>query len=79
MITLGVVIKGETRHYLQVSDAAAQGTLKASLDNDIPIIHGVVTAETKKLVVDRVGGKMGHRGRQSARTALQMADLMQKI
>jgi 6,7-dimethyl-8-ribityllumazine synthase len=78
-ISLGVIFKGETRHYSQVSDAAAKGTLKASLDSDIPVIHGVVTAKCKDHAVDRIGGKLGNRGRQYARSALMMSNLAEKI
>ncbi len=79
MITLGVILKGETRHYKQISDNAARGTMEASLAHDIPVIHGVITAESFQQAVERVGGKPGHKGRESALSALEMADLMKRI
>ena len=79
VITLGVVLKGGTRHHEQVSDAAARGTLEASLESDVPVIHGVVTAETKGQAVERLGGKLGHRGRQAAETAVLAANLARKL
>ena len=78
-ITLGVILKGENRHWKEISDAAARGTLSASLGTGVPVIHGVITAETREQAVDRIGGKMGHKGRQAAQSALEMADLVRRL
>lgn len=79
IIALGVVIKGETRHFTHVVDAAASGTLKAALAQDIPVIHGVVAAESVRQAIDRTGGKMGNKGRDAARAAVEMARLVKEI
>jgi len=79
VITLGMVIRGRTRHFKHVVDAAAQGTARASLDFDVPVIHGVVAAENHRQAVERAGGKGGNKGRDAARAALQMADLLKRI
>lgn len=79
LLTAGVILKGDTRHWTQVSDAASDGTMQASLDSDIPVIHGVVTAESKPQAIDRLGGKLGNRGRQAAETAIEMANLVKVI
>lgn len=79
LITLGMVIKGNTRHFRHVVDGAARGTLEASLKSNIPVIHGVVAAENVKQAMDRTGGKLGNKGRDFAKAALQMASLMKKV
>ena len=79
IITLGMVIKGKTRHFKHVVDAAAAGTLKAMMDSDVPVIHGVVAAENLEQAIDRTGGKFGHKGRDAAKTAIEMANLMKRI
>ncbi len=79
ILTAGVILKGGTRHWTQVSDAASTGTLQASLGSDIPVIHGVVTAESKAQAIERLGGKLGNRGRQAAETAIEMANLVKAI
>jgi 6,7-dimethyl-8-ribityllumazine synthase len=78
-ITLGVVLKGRTRHWKQVSDAAAAGTLRAALDTGVPVVHGVVTAATVRQAADRAGGRYGNRGADAALAALRMAGLMKEI
>ena len=79
IIALGVIIKGQTRHFKQVADAASQGILKASLGYEIPVIHGIVTAQNQGQVRDRVGGKHGHKGREAAQSAVLMANLMKEM
>lgn len=79
VITLGVVIRGETRHFAHVVDAAAQGTRQAALECGIPVIHGVVAAENLNQAMDRSGGKLGNKGRDAARAALEMADLSRRV
>lgn len=79
VITLGMVIKGETRHFNHVVDEAARGTMQASLESNIPVIHGVVAAETLQQAKDRTNGNTGNKGRDFARAAIEMANLMKKI
>ena len=79
LITLGVVIKGDTRHFKHVVDAAAAGTARASVDSDIPVIHGVVAAENVGQAIARTGGKLGNKGRDAALAAIEMCGLMRRI
>ena len=68
LICLGCVMKGETRHDVVVSDAAAQGLLRVSLDTHTPIIFGVMCVESQAQAEDRI-----ERGRECARSAVEMA------
>lgn len=79
VITLGMVIKGETRHFDHVVDESARGAMQAALQSDIPVIHGVVAAQDLKQAIDRTGGKMGNKGRDAARAAIETANLLRKI
>ncbi|HEU5381567.1 MAG TPA: 6,7-dimethyl-8-ribityllumazine synthase [Ktedonobacteraceae bacterium] len=68
LICFGCVMKGETRHDVVVSDAAAQGLLRVSLDTHIPVVFGVMCAETQQQAEARIP-----RGSECARTAVEMA------
>ncbi len=74
IICIGVVIKGETKHFDFICQSVAQGITKASLDNDIPIIFGVLTPDTLEQARERAGGKFGNKGEEAAYAALQMLD-----
>lgn len=72
VICLGCVIQGETRHFDFICDATANGIMRVSLDNELPIIFGVLTTNTMQQAIDRSGGLHGNKGIEAAATALQL-------
>jgi len=76
VITIGAVIRGGTSHYELVAQAAARGVIDAALGSGVPVIFGVVTAESLEQAVDRAGGKAGNRGFEAALAAIEMANLL---
>jgi len=56
VICLGVVIRGETPHFDYVAGQAAAGIMQASMDTGIPVMFGVVTADTVEQAQARCGG-----------------------
>ncbi|MCR9191634.1 MAG: 6,7-dimethyl-8-ribityllumazine synthase [Gammaproteobacteria bacterium] len=79
IVTLGVVIRGETTHYDYVCEQVSQGCQQVALAYDVPVIFGLVTTETKAQAWDRVGGDRGHKGVDAADTALVMIDVLQQL
>ena len=76
VIAIGVVIRGDTPHFNYVAGQTAHGLMQASLDTEIPILFGVITADTVDQVVARVGEKADNKGYEAAQSAIEMADLM---
>lgn len=76
IIALGAVIRGETSHYDHVCDAVTQGCTRVSLDEHIPVLFGVLTADNDDQALARVGGSKGHKGVYCADGAIEMAALM---
>lgn len=68
LICFGCVMKGETRHDVVVSDAAAQGIQRVALEMRVPIIFGVMCAENQQQAEARIP-----RGSECARSAVEMA------
>lgn len=79
VIALGVVIRGETPHFDFVAGQAAAGVMQASLDTGIPVMFGVVTADTHEQAGARCGGSVGNKGFESAIAAIEMANLSREI
>jgi len=50
-----------------------------SLQYKIPIACGILTVDNLRQAKVRAGGKEGNKGWEAAKTALQMADLMEKL
>ncbi len=79
VVCLGCVIRGETAHFEYVAGGAAEGILKVSLDTGMPVIFGVLTVENVEQAMARTGGKDGHKGEESARTAIEMANQRKQL
>ena len=79
MIALAVVIRGETKHFDQVVGEAARGVRAFSEKCGIPVILGMVPAESAAQAAGRVGIKHANKGREWALSAIEMADLMKRL
>ncbi|MBN2586156.1 MAG: 6,7-dimethyl-8-ribityllumazine synthase [Candidatus Fermentibacteraceae bacterium] len=79
VICLGAVIRGETPHFEYVSSESAKGVAQAAMLTDVPVIYGVVTADTVEQAVDRAGTKSGNKGFDAAMTALEMTALYDHV
>jgi 6,7-dimethyl-8-ribityllumazine synthase len=76
VITIGAVIRGGTSHWEQVASAVARGIANASEASGVPVIFGIVTADTLEQAVDRAGAKSGNRGFDAALSAIEMSNLL---
>lgn len=79
IITLGVVVRGETSHYDSVCEQVSLGCQQVMLDYNVPVVFGVLTTENQAQAQDRVGGKKGHKGRDAADAAIAMISVLQQI
>ncbi|MBR5784689.1 MAG: 6,7-dimethyl-8-ribityllumazine synthase [Bacteroidales bacterium] len=75
IICLGCVIQGETRHFDFICDAVANAIAQLAMEENRPVIFGVLTTNDMQQAQDRSGGKHGNKGVEAAVTALKMADL----
>ncbi|MGI9547481.1 MAG: 6,7-dimethyl-8-ribityllumazine synthase [Flavobacteriaceae bacterium] len=75
VIAIGSVIRGETKHFDFVCDAAAQGIKDLNLLTGIPVIFCVLTDDNWQQAKDRSGGKHGNKGTEAAIAAIRMASL----
>jgi 6,7-dimethyl-8-ribityllumazine synthase len=75
VIGLGVLIRGATLHFEIVARESARGLMDVARDTGIPAVLGIVTAETPEQAAERTGGRLGNRGADAARTAIEMATL----
>ncbi len=79
LICLGTVIRGSTPHFDYIASEVAKGVAKVSLDSAMPVIFGVITADTIEQAIERAGTKQGNKGSDAAVSAIEMANLMQKL
>lgn len=76
IICLGCVIRGGTPHFEYVAGEVNKGIARVSLDTGVPVIQGIITADTLEQAIDRAGAKEGNRGFTAALAAIEMANLL---
>ncbi len=79
VICLGAVIRGETLHFELVCYGATQGIAQVSLMTGKPVVFGVLSTDTVNQAYKRSDAKGDHKGRDAARTALEMINVLKAI
>lgn len=79
IICLGAVIRGATPHFEYISAEVTKGIAQVSLEFDIPVAYGIITPDTLEQALERAGTKAGNKGWDAAQSAIEMADLFDKI
>jgi len=79
IIALGAVIRGETPHFDFVAAETSKGIAHVSLENNIPVIFGILTTDTTEQALERAGIKAGNKGYDAAITAIELIDLYKQL
>ena len=79
VICLGAVVRGGTPHFEYIAAEVTKGVAKVGLDTGLPVIYGVVTADTLEQAIERAGTKEGNEGFKAAASAIEMANLVKSI
>jgi 6,7-dimethyl-8-ribityllumazine synthase len=79
IICLGAVIRGGTPHFDYIAAEVSKGIANVSLGTGLPVILGVITADTLEQAIERAGTKSGNYGSQAAMHAIEMANLGKAI
>ena len=75
MICLGAVIRGDTPHFDYIANESAKGIARIALDTGLPVVYGMVTADTLEQAIERAGTKAGNKGWDAAESAIEMVNL----
>lgn len=79
IICLGAVIRGGTPHFEYIAAEVTKGVAQVGLQTGMPVIYGVITADTLEQAIERAGTKMGNAGFDAAVSAIEMANLTRSI
>ena len=79
IVALGVVIRGATPHFEYVAAEVSKGVAHVSLKTGVPVMFGIVTADSIEQAVERCGTKQGNKGWDVAVSAIEMANLLKKL
>ena len=79
IITLGAVIRGATPHFDYVCSEVSKGVATVSLQNEMPVIFGVLTVNSIEEAIERSGTKAGNKGFEAGMGAIEMINLLNSI
>ena len=79
VICLAAVIRGGTPHFQYIASEVTKGIAKVGLEAGLPVIYGVITADTLEQAVERAGTKAGNKGFDAAVSAIEMANLVKSV
>jgi 6,7-dimethyl-8-ribityllumazine synthase len=75
LIALGCIIRGETYHFELVANESGAGVSRIALDYQLPVANAIITTENLAQAVARQTDK----GRDAARVAVEMANLLDEL
>ena len=75
LVALGCIIRGETYHFELVANESGAGVSRVALDYQLPIANAILTTENLEQAMARKTDK----GRDAARVAVEMANLLETI
>jgi 6,7-dimethyl-8-ribityllumazine synthase len=75
LVAIGCIIRGETYHFELVANESGAGLTRVSLDYQVPIANAILTTED----MAQAQARQIDKGRDAARVAVEMANLLESI
>ena len=79
IICIGTIIRGQTPHFEYIAGEVTRGIGEAGLQTGVPVVYGIVTADTVDQAIDRAGVKLGNKGFEAATTAVELVNLYKAV
>lgn len=75
VICVGTIIRGQTPHFDYIAGEVTKGIAQAGMQTGVPVIYGIVTADSLEQAIDRAGAKQGNKGFEAAMSAVELVNL----
>lgn len=79
IIALGAVIQGATPHADLINGQVSRSLAKSGMDHAVPVLNGVVCADTIEQGIERSGTKAGNKGWDAAMAAIEMVSVFRQL
>jgi len=79
VVAVGAVVQGSTPHAGLINTQVSRSLASTALENKIPVINGVISADTLEQAIERSGTKAGNKGWQAAQAGIEMANLYKAL
>ena len=74
IIAIGCVVRGDTPHFDYICQGVTQELARQNSEGKIPVVYGLLTANTREQAEERAGCRLGNKGEEFAITAIKMVD-----
>ncbi len=75
VVCVGTIIRGQTPHFDYIAGEVTKGIGQAAMETGVPVLYGIVTADTLEQAIDRAGVKAGNKGFEAAMSAVELVNL----
>ncbi|MCA1978705.1 MAG: 6,7-dimethyl-8-ribityllumazine synthase [Thiobacillus sp.] len=75
LVAIGAVVRGDTYHFEIVSNESSRGITDVQLETGVPIANAILTVDTE----EQAHVRMAEKGRDAARVAVEMANLLKRL
>jgi 6,7-dimethyl-8-ribityllumazine synthase len=79
VVCVGCILQGATNHAQQLSNQTAAALAEIAIRTGLPVTWGVLTCATQEEAIERAGMKLGNKGEEAARAAIEMASLRKRL
>ena len=79
IVALGAVVQGATPHAALINETTARAFSEIALATGVPVVDGVVSAETLEQAVERCGTKQGNKGFSAMQAAIETINVMKGL
>lgn len=79
IVAVGAVIRGATPHADLINNQVSRSLAAIGLETGVPVLNGVICADTIEQAVERAGTKAGNKGWDATQAAIEMASLFKAL
>lgn len=79
VVALGAVVQGATAHAALINETTARAFSEISLNTGVPVVDGVVSAESLEQAVERCGTKQGNKGFSAMQAAIETVNVLKGL
>ncbi|HEV2706176.1 MAG TPA: 6,7-dimethyl-8-ribityllumazine synthase [Pyrinomonadaceae bacterium] len=75
VVCVGTILRGQTPHFDYIAGEVTKGIAQAGMQTGVPVLYGIITADTLEQAIDRAGVKAGNKGFEAAMSAVELVNL----
>ncbi|HEX8852809.1 MAG TPA: 6,7-dimethyl-8-ribityllumazine synthase [Pyrinomonadaceae bacterium] len=79
VVCVGTILRGQTPHFDYIAGEVTKGIAQAAMQTGVPVLYGIITADTLEQAIDRAGVKAGNKGFEAAMSAVELVNLYKSM